>query len=200
MLPTSNSGQKSLEKLVLCRFGDGDSEAAELGGEIWERFVQDLSVADGHGSWRGKAGEGERHGEPVVAVGLADAARKGAAVDREPVLVFVEADAELPEFAAHDGDPVGLFVAQLFGFAHLGDALCEAGGDRENRELVDHADHGVATDAHGRERCSRETDVADGLAGNDTRVLDADVRAHLAEHVEDAGAGGIDPHVADADR
>ena len=184
----------------MSRFSDRGAEAAKLGGEIGEGFVQNFGVVDGDWRGGGEAREGERHGQAVVAVGFAGAARKGSAVNREPVFMLIESHAQFPEFAAHDGDAVGLLVAQLFGFTHFGDALREAGCDREDRELIDHADHGVAADPDRLERGGCEADVADGFAGNGARVPDADVCAHLAQHVEDAGARGVEAHVADSDR
>ena len=117
-------------------------------------------------SLRGEAGDGAEHRDPVVAVGVDRAAAQAAgALDAIPSGGRLDLAAERPQRRGHGRDPVGLLAAQLLGVADRRLALGEAGGEGDQRQLVDgERDLGAADLGAAAGGAERTRSAADRLA------------------------------------
>ena len=141
---------------------------------------------------------GAEHRDAMVAVGVDRAAAKSAvSLDPHPVLGRLDLAAERGQRLGDGGDPVDLLAAQLGGVADRRRSLGEAGGERDQRQLVDRqgdfgaADLGAAQLARGG-RGSWPIGSPPALALR----LDLDLGAHPLEDREQAGAGRVEADAA----
>ena len=142
------AGRRAPERLA------GSSSPCQVGREARVADRGRLHPVDLDPSARGEAGDRAEHRDPVVAVGVDRAAAQPAAAARSPSRRR-SARPRAPSAGqrlGHGRDPVGLLAAQLAGVADHRLALGEAGGERDQRQLVDRQRDLVA--ARPRCRCS----------------------------------------------
>ena len=142
-----------------------------------------------------KAGDGEGHGDAVVAKALhGGAVERCAAEDFQPVFGLGDLCAHGAEIRRDGGEAVGFFHAELAGVGNHRRAMGEGGGHGEDGEFID--DIGDLATADDRAFQSRALDVH-GAERLGFLALDdfADVGAHPDEDAEDAGARLIESDV-----
>ena len=130
-------------------------------------------------------GDGEGHGQPVVAGRVGRAARQPAAArDDEPVVALFDVRAERPQARDEHRDAVALFHAELAGAAHREPA--PEGRQRGQRgKFVDEAGNLGREDLDGPQRLVPHRDGAARLAARLVAGLHAHARAHAREDVEE---------------
>jgi len=121
-----------------------------------------------------------------------------AAVDHRAVRAFLDRDAQRAQAGGHRGEAVGFLHPQLGDATHDGSAAGDGGGDEEGRELVDHVRHQRLRQLDAAQRRVAHHEVADRLAAAAAFVLDADVRAHQPECVQQADTPRVEADRAQA--
>ena len=106
-----------------------------------------------------------------------------------PSAVASTCAAERVQGVADGGDPVGLLAAQLGGVADRRRALGEAGGERDQRQLVDRQRHLGAADLGRLQLGGADAQVADRLAALLAAGGDLDLSAHPLEDRQQARCG-----------
>ena len=131
--------------------------------------------------------------------GVAGATKSLAArpVDGEAVLVLHNLSARSGERGGHRGQAVALLHAQLLQPSGAGGARCERGGDEQHRELVDHRGRNRRIDIDAGEGRVAHAQIGHGLAADLAGVHLLDIRAHLAQHFDEAGAGRVEADIHD---
>src|SRR5262245_5762676 len=120
---------------------------AEHGPELGEGDGRALRVLDLGLALRGKAGDGHRHRDAVVAEGAnGSAPERRAALDHEAVRKLLDAAAERAQVQREGGDAVAFLDPQLARPGDRGRSLGAGGGDGEGGDLVDERGHDVPAD------------------------------------------------------
>ena len=116
-----------------------------------------------------------------------------------PVLGRLDPAAERVQGVGHRRDPVGLLAAQLGGVADRRRPLGEAGGEGDQRQLVDRQRHLGAADLGAAQLGGEHPEVADRLAAlARPPAIDLDLGPHPLEDRQQAGPGRVEPDAARA--
>ncbi len=106
-------------------------------------------------------------------------------------------DADGFERARHDGDAIGLLLAQLVRAADDRLALRGSCRDEQDRKLVDRERHELRRHDDAAQLALQDPDIGDGLGADDALVAQLDPGAHLAQDRQQAGARRVDADVLD---
>ncbi len=143
--------------------------------------------------------DGERHGDAVIAAGVArDALAQGrGAFDPQPVRVFAAADAQGGQGRDHGADAVGLLDPELGRAAHLGPAAGEGRGGAQHGHLVHQGGDLGRFDARRGQVPPADDEVGHRLSAHLRERLDIHGRAHPAQDREESGPERVDAHARD---
>ena len=122
---------------------------------------------------------------------------RGDASDVEAVVARADADTERTQAVRHALDAVRLLDAELGRAGQVAVAAGAAGGEREERQLVDESRHLLGGHVRRSQLGRVHLEVADELTAGLAAVEDGDAGAHPLEHVEQARAPRIQTDVVD---
>ena len=166
-------------------------------GEAGVGGIDAVGVVDDGLALGEKPGDGEGHGDAVIAVRVdLGALERLPAVDRHAVLELLHIGSHFTQVLDGGGDAVGFLHAQFAGVADVGVALGQRGGDGDDGDLIDEVGDFLGQQGGAFQWRAVELDVSDRFALGVVEDF-RHVSAHAGEHFEDGGAGGVEANVLD---
>ena len=111
--------------------------------------------------------------------------------------MLLHARASQRQRGGHRCKPVALLDPQFVQSGGAGGAVCQCCGDEQHRKFIDHARRESGIDINPGQRRMAHAQIGNRLAADFAAVLFLDIRAHLAQHCQQSGAGRVHADIQD---
>jgi len=178
----------------------GGTEAAQFSKELGIGDGGAVSIVDHGIAFGGEAGNGEGHGDAMIAARFDFRAMHFAgvaALDAQAIGEFFHLGAHLPKIFGESGDAIAFFHAQLSSVANLDAFFGERPESSEHGQLVNQQGHESARNVATLQGSAVDAQITDQFTLRALQIEDSERSAHGLEEIENGRTGRIQAHIGD---